>query len=466
MDITFFGAARTVTGSMHRIQTGKRTVLLDCGLFQGKRKEAFELNRQLPIDPASIDAVFLSHSHIDHSGNIPTLIKNGFRGTIYATQATCDLCSIMLPDSGHLQERDVEFVNKKRAREGKKPFEPLYTSEEAKQALSYFQPISYEQTFRLDHDIETVYHDAGHILGSAMIEMDITCDDTTKKVVYSGDIGRPNQPILRDPWHVDTADVLIMESTYGGRLHEGYERIRDKLLPLLHQALETKSKIIIPSFSVGRTQHLVYLLHKLWKEKVLPPLPVYVDSPLSVNATDIFKRHAECYDEETLRFLAQNDDPFGFAKLTYIRSLEDSKALNEKPGPYAIISASGMCEGGRILHHLAHTITDPDNIVLIIGFQAENTLGRRIVEKRPHVKIFGSEYPLRATVETINAFSGHADQKELLEWIGTGNDDNRIKKIFIVHGEEDQSIPLSEKLKERGFGNIVIPQRKESRTIS
>lgn len=455
MKITFSGAAQTVTGSMHIIQANGRKILLDCGLFQGRRKEAFKLNREIRVDPTTIDAVLLSHAHIDHSGNLPTLVKNGFKGTIYATSATCDLCGIMLPDSAYLQERDVEYVNKKRKRQGKTLFEPLYTIEDAKATMPFFQAVSYEQPFKIDSCFEVVYHEAGHILGSAMIEIRIKENGGIKKVIYTGDIGRPGQPILRDPWPMEPADVLISESTYGGREHEGQERIKEKLLPILKKVHESRSKMVIPSFSVGRTQHLIFLLHQFWEEGLLPSMPVYVDSPLSVNATEVFRKHPECYDEEILNCLANNNDPFGFSRLTYIQKLEESKALNERPGPMAIISASGMCEGGRVLHHLANTISNPDNTVLIIGYQAENTLGRRIIEKRETVRIYGDTYPLRARVEKINAFSAHADQPEILKWVSPAQ--GKIEQIFLVHGEAKQTVPLSEALKEQGYRHIAMP---------
>jgi len=460
MRITFRGAARGVTGSMHLLEEGGRRILLDCGLFQGKRKEAFERNRRVGGDAAEIDAVLLSHAHIDHSGNLPTLVKRGFRGTIYATGATCDLLQYLLPDAGHLQEQDVEHVNKKRIRQGKNPFEPLYTAEEARQTLSFLQPVSYERPFRLDDSIEVIYHDAGHILGSAMIELRVETPSGRKTLVFSGDVGRPGQPILRDPWPIPGADVLLMESTYGGRLHEPAERLRDKLLSLFRDAVQRRSKVIIPAFSVGRTQRFVYLLNGLWNEGVLPPVPVYVDSPLAVNATDVFKKHPECYDEETLELLRTDPDPLGFKTLHYVRSVEESKALNNRSGPLVIISASGMCEGGRVLHHLAHAIESPNNTVLIIGFQAENTLGRRLVEGRQPIRIYGETYTLRAKVETLNGLSAHADQAELLRWVDSAG--GALGKIFLVHGEEDQAQALAAKLAERGLYNVEIPAPGDS----
>jgi metallo-beta-lactamase family protein len=456
MKLTFLGAARSVTGSMHLMEVNGRRILFDCGLFQGKRKEAFRLNREVRVDAEKVGAVLLSHAHIDHSGNLPNLIKQGFRGTIYATGATCDLCKIMLPDSGHLQERDVEYVNRKRRRQGKNPFEPLYTAEEAKNVTEHLQEVSYEHAFHVDDRIEVVYHDAGHILGSAMIEVRVDGMRGRRRIVFSGDVGRPDQPILRDPWPLCETDVLIMESTYGGRSHEGSERIREKLLRVLQKAVQRKGKVIIPAFSVGRTQHLVYELHQLFAEGKLPPISIFVDSPLSVNATEVFRAHPECYDKEVLRFLSEEKDPFGFSRLRYVRELDDSKRLNTHPGPVVIISASGMCEGGRILHHLANAVGDSRNTILIVGFQAENTLGRRLVERRETIKIFGEEHELKAEVETINAFSAHADQGELLSWVEHAG--GRIGKIFLVHGEEEQAAALTGKLAERGLYNVVVPE--------
>ncbi|HAK94394.1 MAG TPA: MBL fold metallo-hydrolase [Planctomycetes bacterium] len=460
MKLTFYGAARTVTGSAHLLEVNGHSVLFDCGLHQGKRKEAFERNRNLQIPADTLDAVLLSHAHIDHSGNLPTLVKRGFRGTIYATSATCDLCSIMLPDSGHLHEQDVEFVNKKRARLGKTPFEPLYTVDEAKAVIPYFQDVSYEEPFKVDERTEVVYHDAGHILGAAMIEVRVDGGAGARRIVYSGDVGRAAQPILRDPWPLSPNDVLIMETTYGGRRHEGAQRIEEKLLPILRKAVAQRGKIVIPSFSVGRTQHLVYILHTLWKNGELPPMPVYVDSPLSVNATEVFRRHPECYDEETLALLARREDPFGFARLAYVRDIQESKALNDRPGPMVIISASGMCEGGRVLHHLAHAIGDARNTILIIGFQAEHTLGRQLVEKRPEVKIYGERHTVRAAVETINAFSAHADQQELLDWMAGAM--GRLGMVFLVHGEETQSVAFLNELTARGVKNVIIPHEGQT----
>jgi metallo-beta-lactamase family protein len=456
MKLTFLGAARTVTGSAHLLQVNGRRILFDCGLNQGKRKEAFARNREVEIPAEELDTVLLSHAHIDHSGNLPTLYKRGFRGTIYATSATCDLCSIMLPDAGFLQQQDVEFVNKKRLAQGKHPFEPLYTVEDAKAVIPYFQGISYEQPFRIDEHTEVVYHDAGHILGAAMIEVRVNGAGTPRRVIFSGDIGRPGQPILRDPWKLGPSDVVIMETTYGGRRHEGAERIKEKLLPLLKKAVAQGGKIVIPSFSVGRTQHLVYLLHQMWKAGELPPIPMYVDSPLSVNATEVFRRHPECYDEDTLALLARHEDPFGLARLVYVRDIQESKALNGRPGPMVIISASGMCEGGRVLHHLANTIGNPRNTVLIIGYQAEHTLGRQLVEKQPEVKIYGERYTVKATVETINAFSAHADKQELLDWMALAG--TQVGTVFLVHGEETQSLQFMQELTARGFKNVIIPK--------
>ncbi|HNR98617.1 MAG TPA: MBL fold metallo-hydrolase [Planctomycetota bacterium] len=455
MKLTFYGATRAVTGSAHLLEVNGRRLLLDCGLHQGKRKEAFERNRNLLMPADTLDAVLLSHAHIDHSGNLPTLVKRGFRGTIYATSATCDLCSIMLPDSGHLQEQDVQFVNKKRARLGKNPFEPLYTVEEAEAVMPYFQAVSFEEPFRIDGQTEVIYHGAGHILGAAITEIRAGGGGGARRIIYSGDLGRPSQPILRDPWPLEPNDVLIMETTYGGRRHEGAQRIEEKLLPILRKAVPQRGKIVIPSFSVGRTQHLVHILHKFWKNGDLPPMPIYVDSPLSVNATEVFRRHPECYDEETLALLARREDPFGFARLVYVRDVQESKALNDRPGPMVIISASGMCEGGRVLHHLAHTVGDARNTVLIIGYQAENTLGRQLVEKRPEVKIFGERYTVRAEVETINAFSAHADRQELLDWMAGAL--GRLGLVFLVHGEETQSVAFLNELTARGVKNVIIP---------
>jgi len=459
MKIHFIGAARTVTGSMHLLEVNGYKVLLDCGLYQGKRKQAFELNRRFDlIEPSEIDFVILSHAHIDHSGNIPTLVKKGFRGKIFTTFATRDLSSVMLRDSAHIQEKDVEYVNKKRKRKGQNPFEPLYTLKDAEEAMQYFVGLNYHHEFQIAEGVTLTFADAGHILGSAITFLQIKENGRIINLGFTGDLGRPNMPILKDPEKIPDVDYLITESTYGNRLHEDPVNTNKVLIDTIKKAIRRKSKIIIPAFSVGRTQELVYEIHKLFENNFVKRIPVYVDSPLSVNATSVFRLHPECFDNGTAEFILKNEDPFGFNKLTYITNVEDSKKLNELSGPMIIISSSGMCEAGRILHHLANNVENPNNIILMVGYAAENTLGRRIIDKARSIKIFGEEYDLNAEVVTLNSFSAHADYKEMLDYFEQ-YDKERIQKVFLVHGDYESQLAFSEKLKANGFENIEIPER-------
>jgi metallo-beta-lactamase family protein len=460
MKIRFFGAARTVTGSMHLLSVNGAQILLDCGLFQGKRQESFERNRELPFDATAVDSLILSHAHIDHSGNIPSLVKNGFNGNVYATPATRDLCSAMLRDSGHIQESDALYLNKKRARQGLQLVEPLYTVEDATNSLRYFVSIDYGRPLPVAPGVTLTFRDAGHILGSAITVLDIEEGGTTKRLVFTGDLGRKDIPILRDPEPVENVDYLITESTYGSRVHEPFETSNQELRGVIVDTYRQGGKVIVPAFSVGRTQELVYALHHLTEARKIPNLPIFVDSPLSVNVTEIFRLHPECYDQEVNEFLAetQQRDPFGFSRLTYIRSTERSKELNFLREPAIIISASGMCEAGRILHHLKNNIEDPRNTVLIVGWQAPDTLGRRLVERQSTVKIFGEEYSLKARVETINGFSAHADRNELLDYareLGA----ERLKSAFVVHGEEASSQALAYGLNSLGVEQAIVPQQ-------
>jgi len=459
MKIQFWGAVRTVTGSMHLLSANGQRILLECGLFQGRRKESYERNRNLPFDARSIDLMVLSHAHIDHSGNIPLLVKNGFRGNIYATPATRDLCSAMLRDAGHIQESDTEYVNKKRARQGLPPVEPLYTVEDAAASLGNFVTVGYDRPMWIAPGLTLTFRDAGHILGSAVVALDVEEGGASQRLLFSGDLGRPGMPILRDPQTVEKVDHLIIESTYGDRLHDPIEMADEKLEKIVAQTYRQGGKVIIPAFSVGRTQELVYALHRLTEARKLPSIPIFVDSPLSVNVTEIFRLHPECFDQELNEFISSgnNRDPFGFHRLTYIRSTERSKELNFLREPAIIISASGMCEAGRILHHLKNNIEDARNTVLIVGWQAPHTLGRRLVERRPVVKIFGQEYHLKARVETINGFSAHADRDGLLGYARALRPE-RLKSAFVVHGEEPSSLALADGLRDLGVANTVVPK--------
>ena len=459
MEIQFIGAARTVTGSMHYVKTNGVKFLVDAGLYQGKRKEAFEINRTFDyFDPAEIDFVILTHAHIDHSGNLPSLVKKGFTGNIYTTFASRDLSSIMLRDSAHIQEKDIEYVNRKRERKGQHPFEPLYTKQNVKDTMDLFVGVNYHREVEIGPNIKLSFADAGHILGSAVTYLTIKEKGKILHVGFSGDLGRPNLPILKDPEKIPDVDYFISESTYGGRVHDNPLHSEETLAEIMRKAYKRKAKVVIPAFSVGRTQELVYALHRIFEQHKAERIPVYVDSPLSVNATEVFRLHPECFDNETAEFLVKNEDPFGFNKLTYIKDVEDSKRLNDIPGPLVIISSSGMCESGRIQHHLKNNIEDPNNIVLIVGYSAPYTLGRRIVEKNETVKIFGEEYKLNAEVIVMNSFSAHADANELLAYCNQF-DKGRLQNIFLVHGDYDQQQKFKSSLLENNFRRVSIPEK-------
>lgn len=463
MKLTIWGAAQTVTGSMHLLEldNGKR-ILMDCGLYQGRRAEANEINSHFPFSPAQIDVLLLSHAHIDHAGLIPALWAKGFRGKIYATHATYDLCAIMLMDSAHIQEMDAEFLNKRN--KDKKNFRevhPLYTQLDAEKALARFVTVGYEVPFSPLEGVTVEYRDAGHILGSASMVLTVQEGGKTKKLGFTGDVGRPARPIIRDPQPMSDCDWLICESTYGGQIHEPTTESKERLAEVINKTIHRGGKVLIPAFAVGRTQELVYSLDQLWNEGALPPVPVYVDSPLAVNATSVFQAHPECYDEDIRAYLRDDENPFGFDKLQYIRQAERSKSLNADKTPMVIISASGMCEAGRILHHLSHNIGNPKSTVLMVGYCAENTLGRRLIDKAPYVKIFGEEYVRKMEVVTLSSYSAHADQPELLDFLGH-LDRDRLQKIMLVHGEMDRQTLLKAALNENGYRQVHIPQRGET----
>ncbi|MBI5668802.1 MAG: MBL fold metallo-hydrolase [Chloroflexi bacterium] len=465
MRITFYGGAQTVTGSQHLVEVNGTRLLLDCGLYQGKRSEAAERNRHLPFDARSVDVMVLSHAHIDHSGNIPNLVKSGFRGDIICTHATRDLCSVMLLDSGHIQEKDVEYVNKQHRKRGKPPVEPIYTEEDAAASLDSFVSQNYFRPRQIAPGISLTFLDAGHMLGSAIVVLDIEDREAKRAVrlVFSGDLGRKGIPIIRDPQTVDGADVLIMESTYGDRLHEPYPDSEKELERVVTETYQRGGKVIVPAFAVGRTQQLVYTLHQLEQRGDIPRLRVYVDSPLAVNTTDVFRTHPECFDAETRQFvmtLGHNGDPFDSKQITYTRSVEESKQLNFLREPAIIISASGMAETGRILHHLKNNIEDPRNTVLIVGWQAPDTLGRRLVEGDSEVRIFGETYQRRAEVDVLNGFSGHADRDELLAWVGAMS--RKPQRTFLVHGEPPAATALADGLRKQYNLTVDVPQWKQS----
>lgn len=462
MQIEFIGGARTVTGSQHLLHINGKKILLECGLFQGKRSETYDRNKNFKFNPAEIDVMILSHAHIDHSGNIPNLVSKGFKGLIYATSATVDLCQIMLRDSAHLQEKDIEFVNKKRKKKNEEALDPLYTLEDVEKAMDQFVGVQYNRAIDLYPGIRVTFRDAGHILGSAGVFLEIEEKDGRKiNLGFSGDIGRPDSPVIKSPDVLRDLDVLIMESTYGNRLHSPAEEVEEDFSSTINEVINNGGKVIIPAFAVGRTQTIVYMLHKLFDQNRIPEIPIYVDSPLAVDATAVFRSHPECLDRETGRiFLEEGSDPFGFGRLKYIKKTEESKELNDKKRPMIIISASGMAEGGRILHHLANNIGNPKNLILFVGYAAEHTLARRIMDGDKKVNIFGEEYDVNAKIKIMDYFSGHADQKELLDYLRL-NTQNKLKSIFLVHGEEDMALPLREKIIQKGYQNVQYPASGE-----
>lgn len=460
MKLTFWGAAQTVTGSLHMLEVEGGRIIMDCGLFQGRRSEARRLNQEFPADPSSIDVVLLSHAHIDHSGLLPKLFKEGFRGRVFATAATRDLCTSMLADSAHIQEKDAAWVNRRQRRKGAERIEPLYDAEDAAGVVELFEDVAYGEDFDALPGVRVRYRDAGHILGSASMVLTIREGGRTVKLGFTGDVGRPERPILRDPQPMDDCDYLICESTYGGRVHEPPDQSKQRLAHVVGATARRGGKVIIPAFAVGRTQEIVYRLDQLTNEGRLPPIPVYVDSPLAVNVTDVFRRHPECYDAELLEYMKNDHQPFGFDRLTYIRDVQESKKLNSSRLPMVIISASGMAEAGRILHHLRNNVEDPRNTVMIVGYCAPHTLGRRLVERRREIKIFGEPHRLRAEVEVMNSYSAHADEPELVDFV-SHLDPDRLKRIFLVHGDPPRQLALYDALAERGYANAHGPARGE-----
>lgn len=467
MKLTFRGGVGAVTGSLHQIDVDGERVLLDCGLFQGKRAESRKRNREFPFPPESATRVVLSHAHIDHSGNLPSLVRGGYSGPIYATPATTDLCEAMLRDSAHIQEKDAEYLNRRRARRRRVDpgydagrVEPLYTKEDAEQALSLFRSVDYKTPTALTARLSFESYDAGHILGSSSVLLHMRNGRNPIRLVFSGDIGRPGLPIIRDPQPPKEADYLIMESTYGGRLHQREQDVKRRLTDIVRRVAGRGGKLIVPAFAVGRTQQLVLLLNELTNQGEIPDLPIYVDSPLATNATKVYKAHPECFDSETRAHLLDQREPFAFGRLRYVRDVEESKGLNEIPYPFIVISASGMCEAGRVLHHLRRHIPDDRSAVLITGYQAEHTLGRRLLERREEVSIFGDKIPLRAEVHKLNELSAHADQKELLEWLEPMA--SSLKRIFLVHGEPAQSEALAAVIGERYKIPVTLPAQGQS----
>jgi metallo-beta-lactamase family protein len=455
--ITFWGATRTVTGSMHQVNARGQTLLLDCGLFQGPRREGLRRNRDFPFRPRDIDAVLLSHAHIDHCGNLPNLVRQGFRGPIYCTPATRALAGVMLGDAAKIHEEDAAYLNRKRPR-GEPKIEPLYGGRDVYRTLLQLKAVHYDRPVSVGRGLEATFVNAGHLLGSAMISLRLE----DRRVTFTGDLGRPGLPILREPAPVPPGDVVISECTYGGHTHEPVEETAERLGEVVRETAGRGGKLLIPAFSVGRTQTIVYFLHQLRSAGRLPDLPVYVDSPMAVRATEVFRAHPECFDAGTLRLL-EEADLFGEKQVRYVEKVHESIALNDRPGPCVIISASGMCEAGRILHHLKHNIEDARNTILIAGYQAPDTLGRRLVERRPEVRILGRMLPVKAEVVVLNGLSSHADHGGLLASLaplaGTA------RQVRLVHGEPERAAALAEGLGAAGFADVAIPERGESLTV-
>jgi metallo-beta-lactamase family protein len=463
--IFFHGAAQTVTGSQHLLEVNGHRLLLDCGLYQGRRDDTYARNLNFAYDPRTLDAVILSHAHIDHCGNLPNLVKSGYQGPIYATKATADLAAIMMADSGRIQEADAEFVNKKRAARGEEPIEPLYTEADAAQAADLLRGMEYDEPFEVIPGVTARLVEAGHILGSAAVSLEIEEKGRKIRFWFSGDIGRYKLPLLRDPvLPPENVDYLLMESTYGDKSHHDPSQAFEEFREVVSRTLQRGGKVIIPAFAVGRTQELIYNLNIMMFENGVPRVPVFVDSPLAVNASDIFRKHPECFDAETRQFVEEARHPaLDFKMLTYIRSVEESKALNERKDPMIIISASGMAETGRILHHLRNNIENPKNTICIVSWQAPHTLGRRLADREKHVKIFGEPYTVKAEIATIGGLSGHAGQNLLVDYATVVR--KTAKKVFLVHGEEKPAMVLTEKLKERSMREVYYPDLHSSAEI-
>lgn len=465
MRITFHGAASEVTGSMHLIEVNDQRILLDCGMYQGRREETYERNLKFSFEPKTVNAVVLSHAHIDHSGNLPNLVKQGFAGNIWCTAATRNLCVYMLMDSGHIQESDVQYLNKQRAKDDLPPVEPLYTRADVQVALGQFIGVGLHRPISVADGVHATFYNAGHILGSAFVALDIKEFATGKswRVIFSGDVGRPNMAILKDPELPDAADILILESTYGNRIHQSHDDAQKTLRNVIRDAARRRGKVIIPAFAVGRTQEVVYALNQLTSAGDIPTVPTFVDSPLAVSATEVFRMHPEEWDAEVRVLLDAGDraNPFDAPNVEFVREAVRSKQLNYLNGSAVIISASGMAENGRILHHLINNVEETENTVLFIGFQAENTLGRKLLEGARRVKILGGEYDVRARVMSIDGYSAHADQAELLAWVRP-LDRARLQKVCLVHGEPDATSTLTDKLRAADFKQVVTPKRGES----
>ena len=474
MKITFLGATKTVTGSNYLVEAAGKRFLVDCGMWQGKAELEEQNKEDFNYDPAQIDFMLLTHAHIDHSGRIPKLYNEGFKGPIYAHKATCDLCALMLPDSGHIQEMENEWKNRKRVRKGEKEVPPLYTAEEAAKCLEIFQEVQYDEIIEITKDIQVRFNDAGHMLGSSIIELWVTEDGKTTKTVFTGDLGNNDIPLLGEPTMIETADTLVMESTYGSRLHIRNDEKATMFLDIVSQTLDNGGTVVIPSFAVGRTQEILYEINKLKdiikdeefkrKYKTLMKASVYVDSPLAISATEVFRENTYLFDDEVKEEIMKGDNPLEFPGLEFTRTADESKALNEDPRPSIIISASGMCEVGRIKHHLKHNLWNPKSTILFVGYQAPGTLGYNIVNGAKKVKIFGEEIAVNARVEYIEGYSGHADQQGLMNFVYSFI--KKPKNIFLVHGEPESQEVLKEKLETETNKPVIIPEFGETYDIN
>jgi metallo-beta-lactamase family protein len=461
MKITFCGAAGEVTGSQHLIECGRLTILLDCGLFQGHRAESRRKNETFFHDPANLDAVILSHAHIDHCGNLPGLYRHGFRGPVFCTDATADVTDIMLLDSVHIQVEDARFLQKHRTQRSSLSVDPLYSEKDVRGIVRQIETESYGVWHQLFPELRFRFRDAGHILGSAIVELEFQEKAETRRVVFTGDLGRRELPLLRDPERVGGCDILISESTYGNRVHEPASSIKAELLRVIQHAVSVGGRVVIPAFSLGRTQQIVYFLNELRSSGELPGIPVFVDSPLTNRLTAIFRRHANLFDD-IVQMHRGDYDPFSFPGLTYIATQEESMSLNHRQGAFVVIAASGMCENGRVLHHLRHSVQDPNNTVVIIGFQAAGTLGRRIVERQPYLRIYDRDYKLHARVEVLNGLSGHADVNDFKWWYGGLAAEKGVGQAFLVHGEPAASQALAGILKDYCDEDPILPALHES----
>jgi len=462
VQVEFVGAVGgDVTGSRHVVHTEHAAILLDCGLFQGRRSETVERNRELGFRSKDIDVVVLSHAHIDHSGALPRLYRQGFRGPIYCTPATRDLCAAMLEDSAEIQAQDAAYINRKIERNGAdmEPVEPLYDEDDVVGTLELMVGVPYRMTQRIAPGVQLTYYDAGHVLGSAIVTLDVDVVGEQRRLVFTGDLGRRHMPLLRDPEIPPDASCLLMESTYGDRTHDPIEQMDDELATVIARTVERGGKVIVPTFALERAQEVIYALKRLKNHGRLPQIPVYVDSPLTVKLTDVFRIHPDCFDSATRTMLLTGDSPFDFEGLRYVSSVEDSKAIDRNPDPSVIISASGMCEFGRVVHHLVATIESRKNTVMIVGYQAQHTLGRRLVEQRARVRIFGVERERRAEVAVLNGFSAHADRNDLLDFAEAVREAGPLRQVALVHGEPQSRSALKALLEERGFPSVLTPSR-------